>query len=134
MSGELRLAKAAIGWTILGAVPAAGVAFLARGERGAISALLAVGIVLANAALAAGLSAAAGRISFTAAGIVSFPSFLLRIAIIAATFTTLGPASFVDRATLGVTFGVALIAVLALEARAWKRTPWIAMTFKEESP
>ena len=61
--------------------------------------------IMPVAILFGGLSAAAGRISFTAAGIVSFPSFLLRIAIIAATFTTLGRASFVDRATLGVTFG-----------------------------
>ncbi|MGZ4105056.1 MAG: hypothetical protein ACXVP8_07315, partial [Actinomycetota bacterium] len=98
-----------------------------------VSAAVAIGIVVANAAVAAVLSAAAGRISFTAAGLVSFPSFFLRLGGIAAAFTALGRLSVIDRGTLAVTFGLALVFVLALEARAWKRTPWLALTFKEES-
>lgn len=133
MNGELRLAREAVGWTLIGVVPAAGIAYLARGDKGAISAAIAVGIVLVNAVVAAALSTAAGRISFAAAGLVSFPSFFLRLAGIAAAFTALGSLSIIDRGTLAVTFGLALVWVLALEARAWKRTPWLALTFKEES-
>ncbi|MGZ4205252.1 MAG: hypothetical protein ACXVES_08340 [Actinomycetota bacterium] len=133
MNGELRLARGAVGWALVGAVPAAGIAYLARGDKGAVSAAVAIGIVVANAAVAAALSAAAGRISFTAAGLVSFPSFFLRLGGIAAAFTALGRLSVIDRGTLAVTFGLALVFVLALEARAWKRTPWLALTFKEES-
>jgi hypothetical protein len=131
--GELRLARPAIGWCLVGAIPAASIAFLVRGSHGAVSALIAIAIVLANAAIAAGLSAAAGRISFAAAGLVSFPSFLLRLVAITVAFNVLGRYPMIDTSTLVVTFGIALVAVLALEARAWKRTPWLALTFKEES-
>jgi hypothetical protein len=133
VNGELRLAKPAIGWTLVAAAPITGIAFLVRGGHGAISALIALGIVLANAAISAGLSAAAGRVSFALAGIVSFPSFLLRLAGIAAAFTLLGRYSMIDRTTLAVTFGIGLVAVLALEARAWRRIPWLTLTFKEGS-
>jgi hypothetical protein len=38
-------------------------------------------------------------------------------------------ASFIDRPTFALTFGVAVTAVLVLEARGYIRTPWLAINF-----
>ena len=129
MSGETRMVKHAVFWCLVAAVPAVGIAFAARGNSGAASSAIAIGIVLANAILAAVFSSAAGRLHSLAAGFVSLPSFAIRMAAILVALTALKNASFIDRPTFALTFGIAVTAVLVLEARGYIRTPWLAMNF-----
>lgn len=136
MSGEMRLVRSALGWGLVAAVPVGGLAYLARGADGAVSALIALGIVLANAVAAAALSALAGRLHSLAAGFVSLPSFMVRMGAIFVALAFLKNASFIDPPTFALTFGMAVTAVLVLEARSWKRTPWLVAAFdtQKENP
>jgi len=136
MSGETRMLRHALLWSVVAAGPVVGIAAGVRGSSGAASAAIAIGIVLANAAVAAGISAFVGRRHSLAAGFVSLPSFALRMGAILAALAALKNASFIDRPTFALTFGLAVTAVLVLEARSFKRTPWLALTFeqKKETP
>lgn len=129
MSGEGLIVRGALAWGALAVVPAAGVAYALRGEAGAASVALAAGIVLANAALAAGLSVLAGRISTTTAAMISLPSFAFRMMLVFGALAWLRGQSFIDRPAFALSFGTAVMVVVALEARGWKRTPWLATTF-----
>ena len=128
----MRMAKGALMWGAAAAMPAAGIAYVVRGRNGALSTLIALGIVLANAAAAAIVSAFAGKRSALGAAAISMPSFAVRMAAILAALGMLKNASFVDEPTFALTFGLAVTAVLHMEAKAWKRTPWVAMTFDKK--
>jgi hypothetical protein len=131
MSGEMRMVRDALFLGALAAPVAAAAAYLARGLDGALSAFVALGIVLGNAALSAAASAIAGRRSASTAAAVALPSFAFRMLGIFVAMALLARAPFVDRPTFALTFGVAVAVVIALEARTWKRTPWIALSLKE---
>jgi hypothetical protein len=135
MSGEARMVRPAMMWGLLALPPVAGIAYLARGKHGAISAAIALGLVLANAGAAAAISALASRKHVLAAGFVSLPSFAVRMAGILVVLTLLKGASFIDKPTFALTFGATVTAVLLLEARGFKRTPWLAVGLgpKEET-
>jgi hypothetical protein len=128
MSAEGRMLRPAVIWSLVAAVPAVGIAFAVRGDHGAASAAIAIGIVLANAVVAALVSSAAGRMHALAAGFVSLPSFALRMVAILVALAALKNASFIDKPTFALTFGAAVTAVLVLEARGYVRTPWLALT------
>lgn len=128
------MVRGALLWGAVAVVPIGGISFLARGRAGAISALIALGIVLVNAGLAALMSALAARVSRTAPMMISIPSFALRMLGVFLALALLKGASFIDQPAFALTFGFAVTAVLVLEARSWKRTPWIALTLTEEKP
>lgn len=134
MSGETRLVRGAVAWGALAAIPASTLTSVARGPDAGLSVLLAAGIVLANAALAAAISAFAGRLSTLTAAFVSLPSFAFRMLGILAALSALKGRAFVDEPAFALSFGLAVVAVLALEAASWKRTPWIALTMTKEQP
>ena len=135
MSAEARMVRPAVLWSVAASVPVVGIAYAARGNHGAASAAVAIGIVLLNALAAAAISAWAGRLHSLAAGFVSLPSFAVRMGAILVALAALKNASFIDRPTFALTFGAAVTAVLVLEARGYVRTPWLALTFdkKKES-
>ncbi len=133
MSGEVRIVRPALAWGATAATAGAVLAYLVRDAAGAISVALAAGIVLTNAALAAGFSALAGRISTATAALISLPSFTVRMALIFAALALLKGQAFIDHATFAATFGIAVTVVLYLESRTWRRTPWIALTMEEKS-
>lgn len=129
MSGEMRLVRGALRWGALVAVPVAGISWLVRGSEGAYAALIALGIVLANALAAAGASALAAKVSRTAPMMISIPSFAVRMGAIFAGLAILKQVSFIDHPTFALTFGLGVFAIIALESMNWKRTPWVALTF-----
>lgn len=133
MSGEVRLVIAALKWGLIAAAPISGVAYLARGMEGSTSALIALGIVLANAGIAAGLSGLAGRAGATMPAMISIPSFGMRMLAVFGAMAWLKGRSFIDQPTFALTFGFAVFAVIVLESLQWKRTPWIALTLKEKA-
>ena len=116
-------------WGSAAVIPAAGLAYALRGGDGAASVAIAIGLVLANAALAAGISILAGCISTMTAAMVSLPSFAFRLAIMFTALAWLRGQSYIDRPAFALTFGMAVMVVIWFEARGWKRTPWLALTF-----
>jgi 4-hydroxybenzoate polyprenyltransferase len=59
---------------------------------------------------------------------ISLPSFALRMIAIFTAMAFLKNRSFIDQPTFALVFGLAVTAVIVLEARGWKRTPWLALT------
>lgn len=132
MSAEFRIVRGALKWGVIVAGPAGGLMFLLRGPEAALSVLLAAGIVLANTALGAFVSASAAKISTVAAAAVSLPSFFARMAGVIAALATLSTATFIDLPVFALAFAAGVIGVQAMESVRWLRTPWIALTFLEE--
>lgn len=132
MSGELRLVRGALRWGGVALAPVAGIAFLLRGQDGAISASLALVLVLANAGLSALISAVAGKLTPSAPMMISLPSFAVRMALIAAVLVALQGRSFLDEPVFAATFGLSILFVIVAEAKSWRRTPWIALAFSPE--
>ncbi|HVL33968.1 MAG TPA: hypothetical protein VM600_10360, partial [Actinomycetota bacterium] len=128
-----RLVRLALIWGSASAIPVTVIAYLVRGRDGAISALIALGIVLANAATAGLISGLAARFSTYASAMISLPSFSFRMIGIFTALASLKGRSFIDDPTFASTFAVAVVTVIWLEALAWKRTPWIALTLKEKA-
>ena len=129
MSAEARMVRPALLWSLAASVPVVGIAYAVRGDHGAASAAVAIGIVLINAVAAAAISAFAGKLHSLAAGFVSLPSFAIRMGAILVVLAALKNASFIDKPTFALTFGAAVTAVLVLEARGYIRTPWLALTY-----
>lgn len=134
MSGEVLLVRRALVWGAVATLAGAGIAAGFAGTRGAASVGLGAGLVLCNAALAGAMSALAGRIAgATAAGFVAIPSFAIRMGMLLTAMTMLQGRAFIIEPLFAAAFGLAVPLVLYVEARTWKRTPWIAMTLKENA-
>ena len=131
-NGELRMVRGAFVVVATATPPAAAVAWIVRGPNGAISVLLAVAIVLANAIVSAAVLAFAVKKSALMGPSLQMPSYAFRMAGIVFTLAKLRDASFVDAPTFAVCFAAAVVATLAVEARVYKRTPWIALTFLDQ--
>lgn len=127
----MRMVKSALGWGTAVALPGIAIAYLLRGRDGALSAAIAIGIVLANAGAAGAISALAGRISTATAALVSLPSFTFRMMMVLTAFALLQGKTFIDETTFGIAFGLSVAVVLAAESVRWARTPWISLTMKE---
>ena len=93
------------------------VAGIARGVDGAISALLAVAIVLLNFTIAARGIAWASRISPNAVAGVVLAGYVLRLAIVSAAFLILRSQSWFDIYVFGFTLLVTHVGLLVWETR-----------------
>lgn len=117
------------------AVPAAAaIGGWLRGAEGAAGAAIGVAIVVANFAVAAAVSALAGRRTAYAAAFVGLPSYAIRMLVILGTMAALQGRAFLDRSAFAVGFGAAVAAVLAYECVLWARTPWAGLAFGKEQP
>lgn len=132
MSGEFRLVRRALVWGALAAVAGAALAYALRGTDAAASVAIAASLVLANTALAAALSAGAARISISAAALMALPSFSIRMGGLFVALQALKGRPFIDEPSFVLAFALAVTAMIVLEARTWKRTPWLALTLKEK--
>lgn len=92
-------------------------AALVWGGRGAASVAVALAVVLANFALAAGLAAWAGRRSVTWVAAVALAGFPLRMAVAAVVVLRASRVDWVEPTVLGVGLVAAHLALLAWEAR-----------------
>lgn len=128
-NGELRMVRGALLVVAAATPPAAAIAWLARGPNGAISAVIAVAIVLANAFVSAAILAVAVKRSILMGPSLQMPSYTFRMAGILFVLAKLRNASFIDVPTFAACFAAAVVATLAAEARVFKRTPWVALTF-----
>lgn len=129
MSGEGRIVKDALVVGPVVAGVAACVLGVVRGPSAASSVLIASCLIFANAGLSAAISSIAGRITPVGGAMVSLPSFALRLSLMFSALAWLTGKRFVDEPVFAIAFAVALVFTLAMEARAWRRTPWLALTF-----
>ncbi|MFN2614913.1 MAG: hypothetical protein ABR552_08890 [Actinomycetota bacterium] len=129
MSGELLVTRDAVRWLTLSLVPAAGAGAAIAGARGAISTSIAIGLVVANALAAAAISTLAGKRWRFGAPMIAFPSFTFRMTAVVSLLVVITDRPFIDTTIFACTFGVAIFGALVLEARTFKRTPWLALTF-----
>jgi hypothetical protein len=133
MSGEMLLVRRALVWGVLAACAGAALAFVLRGADGATSVAIGAGLVLGNTLIAAGLAWGAGRLNKWAGALVALPSFALRMALLFGALQALKGRPFIDEPSFVAAFALAVTATLVLEARTWKRTPWVALTLKGDN-
>lgn len=106
---------------LVGAPVAAGAAFLAGGPGAAVSALIAVVVVVANFAVH-GLSLAwAAGVSITALHAVALGGVVVRLGVIVALMFALDRAAFFSPVAFGITAVVGTLALLVYEARLVQR-------------
>jgi hypothetical protein len=106
---------------LVGAPVAAGAAFLAGGPDAALSALIAVVVVVANFAVH-GLSLAwAAGVSITAVHAVALGGVVVRLGVIVALMFALDRAAFFSPVAFGLTAVVGTLALLVYEARLVQR-------------
>ena len=93
------------------------IAGLLRGVDGAVSAAIALGIVLANFLVAALVVSWAATISITAAGIAAAAGYVVRLVVIVLALWALHDASWIDFPVLGITLVGAHLGLLTWEAK-----------------
>lgn len=133
LKADGRLVRAALRAGGVSIVPVAGIAWLVRGLSGAAAAALALGLVVANVAVAGAVLDLAARRWPQSYPAVAMPSYAVRMA---GLFAAIGAikASGVDPVVFAVAFAAAVVGVLAYECVLWARTPWLALTLSEEKP
>jgi hypothetical protein len=126
---EFRVAYRALAGVAIATVVAAVLLIPWRGADAAASVAIAGGIVFGNLLMSASLSALAGRFSPRATAFVAMPSFALRMSSIVGLLTALKGQRFIDAPAFAAAFAVAVVLVTVLEMDAWRRTPWLVLTF-----
>lgn len=129
MTGEELIARGALLWSGLVALPATGIAYLTAGPRAATSIALAFAIILGNVGLSAVFAGVGNRLGGKTAIAMSLPSFAVRMLLSIVALQSVKGRSFIDQTVFVAAFCVALTVVLVLQSRAWKRTPWLAHAF-----
>lgn len=99
--------------------PLALLALLLRGWQGALSVVVAVGIVLAIFALSVFPMAWASGISPQMVGISAIAGFIFRLVLVAIVFVALSQKPFLDKPSFTIAFMLAYLGLIAVEARAW---------------
>jgi hypothetical protein len=129
MSGEARMIRGGMIAGLAVTPLVCGAAFLVRGSTGALGALIAVGLLLGNFAVAGVILILAARRSSIMFPAVAMPSYVLRILGLLVAANVLRHTSVIDHPTFAVTFGMGIVALLAYECRLYAKTPWLALTF-----
>ena len=124
MRGEGRLIVGAFRAGGIAAVPATIVAWALRGTDGALAALIALGLVVANIAVSGLVLLSAARRSPENYPMIALPSYALRMAGVFAVMGAVYTGDFADEPTFTVTFALGVIAILTYECVLWARTPW----------
>ena len=129
MTGEAQIARAALIWSGVLALPSIGLAYFAYGAKASTSVASAFAIVLGNVALSAVFAGVGARIGGKAPIAMSLPSFAIRMLLTIGALAAIKGQSFIDEPVFVASFCVALTVVLILQSRAWKRTPWLFLAF-----
>ena len=132
MRGEGRLILGAFRAGGVAIVPAAGIAWAVRGTEGALAALIALGLVVANIAVSGLVLMIAARRAPESYPLIAMPSYALRMGGVFAVMGAVYASSSIDQPTFTVTFALGLIGILTYECFLWARTPWLALEFGKE--
>jgi hypothetical protein len=114
------------------ALPGTALAFAFRGTPGALAALIALGLVVANVAVSGLVLLVAARRSPENYPMIALPSYALRMGGVFAVMGAVYAGGSIDQPTFTVTFALGLVGILAYECFLWARTPWLALEFAKE--
>lgn len=120
---ELRLARTAVVFVTLLAVPVIGVAALVAGAGGALGAAVGTAVVAGMFAMSGATLSWAARLGPTALMGAALGGYLLRLMIYALLIVLLRPVEAIHGPSLAVSTAVLLVATLAWEVRAVSRLP-----------
>ena len=134
MRGEGRLIVGAMRAGAIALVPAVALAWIFRGTEGALGAVTALAIVVANLVAAGAVLFLAARFLPDSYPMFALPSYVLRLLGVFGAMAAVRSASSIDPVTFSITFAAGLVWVLAYECRLFARTPWLAIEFMKERP
>lgn len=132
MRGEGRLILGACRAGGVAVVPVAGLAWAVRGSDGALAAVIALALVVANIVVSGLALLIAARRSPENFPLIAMPSYALRMAGVFGAMGAVYASGSIDAPTFTVTFAIGLIGILAYECFLWARTPWLALEFGKE--
>jgi hypothetical protein len=133
LTGEIVMARSALIWGALIAVPAALLGgFLVSTDTGWSIGLAAL-VVLGNVAIAAGFAWLGDRMGGWAALAMALPSFAVRMIAALIALVYLRNQSFIEEGVFVASFALFLTAALFLQSRTWRNTPWLARAYATEN-
>ena len=132
MRGEGRLIVGAFRAGGIAVVPAAGIAWAVRGRSGALAALIALALVVANIAVSGLVLLIAARRSPENYPMIAMPSYAVRMIAVFAAIAAVRTTDAIDAPTFAVTFALGVVGILVYECVLWARTPWLALEFGKE--
>jgi hypothetical protein len=130
--GEGRLISGALRAGAIALVPSIGLAWIVRGTPGALAAMIALSLVVANIAVSGLALLVAARLAPENYPMIALPSYAVRMAGVFAVLGAVYASSSIDQPTFTITFAVGLIGILVYECVLWARTPWLALEFGKE--
>ena len=132
--GENRLIVGALRAGAVALIPCAGVAWAVKGVAGALAALVALAIVVANIAVSGLILLVAARKAPENFPMIAMPSYALRMVAVFAALAAARTTDAIDPGTFTITFALGVVVILAYECFLWARTPWLALEFGKEKP
>lgn len=132
MSGEMRIVRDALRWGALLLPVGAVMGFAIRGGEGAASVAAGLLLVLGNSAVAALVVTVVARKNQMMAATAALPSYAIRMALMTLFMALLLQVSFIDKGTFLASICVSVVLTLAIQARTYSRTPWVALTFMND--
>ena len=132
MRGEGRLISGALRAGAVALVPATAIAWIVRGTGGALAAMIALALVVANIAVSGLVLLIAARRAPENYPMIALPSYALRMAGVFAVMGAVYASGSIDQPTFTVTFALGVVGILAYECVLWARTPWLALEFGKE--
>jgi len=129
MTGEARIVRGALTWSVGLAIPATLIAGMIAGADAAASIACAALVIVLNLALTVAFERFGRRFDARTRVIMSLPSLGIRMVVALTALSILRVQPFIDAPVFVAAFCVTLVLVLALESRDWKRTPWLALAF-----
>ena len=120
---ELDLARSAVGFLLVLGVPVIGVAALAAGASGAMSAAIGAAVVIGMFVMAGALMSYAARIGPAALMAAVLGGYVVRLGIYAGLIVLLRPVEWLHGPSLAIATAVLLVAVLVWEVRVVSRMP-----------
>ena len=132
MRGEGRLISGALRAGAVALVPAVPLAWIFRGTAGALAALIALTLVVANIAVSGLALLIAARRAPENYPIIALPSYAFRMAGVFSVMGAVYASGSIDQPTFTVTFALGVVGILVYECVLWARTPWLALEFGKE--
>lgn len=127
------MAKSALRWGAIFAVPASLIGLVLGGPRIGLSIFFAALVVLGNVGIAAGFAHMGARMGGWASLAMALPSFAVRMIFALIALAALQQQSFIERPVFVSSFVLFLSAALYLQSRTWRTTPWLANAYAPKS-
>lgn len=129
MTGEARMVRGALTWSVGLAIPATLIAGFTAGREAAASIACAALVIALNLALTIVFERIGRRFDARTQVIMTLPTLAVRMIVAVTALSILRAQPFIDARVFVAAFCVTLILALVLQSRDYKRTPWLALAF-----